>query len=454
MTHTKSNIQLSKPAELVSIVPYLLGFHPEQSLVVVGMSGSEVRCTIRLDLPLTKPTGSSLHTTSSGSARDTEGTAPRNQPSRPCSGHTRPSEGSVPTAGPASESLNRLVRGRLGCPAISQAPTLDLSKEFEPRTPPGEQKAPPEPPDSTHRQKSTNATPSASPEPGRSYPVADATFPASSHPEPSLVSVAGNRAELAPFLMRNDCDRCVLVGYGPPEDVTDALTTATENLVKSGLNILDRLRVNKGRWWSQGCQQETCCPTEGSAIPESTAATLSFVALGGTALPSRKDVVAQLMPVDDATLAQVRSATATTLMNTIDSDYDWADVIASDLTALDHWMKNSQLPPVDDLAELALGLSDPQVREMALEFINRDPLNGRLDLWIWITRHLDDEFIAPAAAITGFCAYRQGNGVLAAVALERSLRADPRFRFAQILLKLLNSGVPPATLGRLVNNSP
>jgi hypothetical protein len=38
------------PADLISAVPYLLGFHPRQSLVVVGMARSQVVVTMRTDL--------------------------------------------------------------------------------------------------------------------------------------------------------------------------------------------------------------------------------------------------------------------------------------------------------------------------------------------------------------------------------------------------------------------
>ena len=55
-------IRISDPGELIDTVPYLLGFHPRQSLVLVGLAGGgdgaaysscqqQVQVTIRLDLP-------------------------------------------------------------------------------------------------------------------------------------------------------------------------------------------------------------------------------------------------------------------------------------------------------------------------------------------------------------------------------------------------------------------
>jgi len=45
-----SKIRLGSPADLLSAIPYLVGFHPQESVVLVGIAGSEVRVTARLDL--------------------------------------------------------------------------------------------------------------------------------------------------------------------------------------------------------------------------------------------------------------------------------------------------------------------------------------------------------------------------------------------------------------------
>jgi hypothetical protein len=42
---------IRRPADVISAVPYLLGFHPENSLVAVGSGGPHGTCAIRVDLP-------------------------------------------------------------------------------------------------------------------------------------------------------------------------------------------------------------------------------------------------------------------------------------------------------------------------------------------------------------------------------------------------------------------
>lgn len=43
-------LQVRGPADLVRVVPYLLGFHPVRSLVLVGLAGTRVVVTARVDL--------------------------------------------------------------------------------------------------------------------------------------------------------------------------------------------------------------------------------------------------------------------------------------------------------------------------------------------------------------------------------------------------------------------
>ena len=50
-----ARIRLTDPADLIAAIPVLIGFHPEDSLVLVGLAGPELRgrvgLTLRLDLP-------------------------------------------------------------------------------------------------------------------------------------------------------------------------------------------------------------------------------------------------------------------------------------------------------------------------------------------------------------------------------------------------------------------
>ncbi len=45
-------LRLSSPADILTAIPYLLGFHPADSLVVIGVEHAAVRVATRWDLPL------------------------------------------------------------------------------------------------------------------------------------------------------------------------------------------------------------------------------------------------------------------------------------------------------------------------------------------------------------------------------------------------------------------
>jgi hypothetical protein len=51
MSFPTSRVTLHTPTDLLAAVPYLLGFHPADSVVVVGLSGTRVVFTARADLP-------------------------------------------------------------------------------------------------------------------------------------------------------------------------------------------------------------------------------------------------------------------------------------------------------------------------------------------------------------------------------------------------------------------
>ncbi|WP_067509625.1 DUF4192 domain-containing protein, partial [Actinoplanes sp. TFC3] len=46
-----TNLKVCSIPDLLSLVPYLLGFHPDDSLVVAGMDGDSIKFVVRIDLP-------------------------------------------------------------------------------------------------------------------------------------------------------------------------------------------------------------------------------------------------------------------------------------------------------------------------------------------------------------------------------------------------------------------
>ncbi|GIH28397.1 hypothetical protein Aph01nite_67070 [Acrocarpospora phusangensis] len=52
MSSATPRLRLSSPTDILTAVPFLIGFHPEHSLVVIGFIGQVVRVSTRWDLPI------------------------------------------------------------------------------------------------------------------------------------------------------------------------------------------------------------------------------------------------------------------------------------------------------------------------------------------------------------------------------------------------------------------
>lgn len=253
--------------------------------------------------------------------------------------------------------------------------------------------------------------------------------------------------DLTAQISRNECDGTVLLAYGEQEVAEAALERSAVRLAAAGAEALDLLRVTGDRWFSLRCGRD-CCPPQGRPVPETTPASCEVAVAGGYAFGDRAQVAALLEPAGSGARAAV--AREVELSLAAEADTDWAAQRGRDLHAVDHWLESERLPGPSDIATLGLALSDVDIRDYALRRAGADGLpDGRTDLWIWLTRHLEDDLVAPAATVAGFAAYRNGNGVLALEAFELALRAQPNYRLAQMLNAALQAGMPPSALDRI-----
>lgn len=250
--------------------------------------------------------------------------------------------------------------------------------------------------------------------------------------------------DLTGQLCRNECDRCILIAYGEREVAEAALERTTQRFHAAGIEPVDRLRITEGRWFSLDCKRD-CCPPEGRPVPQTSPASCEVAVSGGYALPDRSAVAAQLDPVEPGRRAAVAEAVDKALL--ADTGLDWAEHRSRDMRAVERWMGSPELPGVEGIAVLGLALGDLDVRDHAIGRIDSGEFDGnRVDLWIWLIRHLDEDLVAPAATLAGFAAYRFGNGVLALEAFELALRSRPSYRLARMLMTALQAGIPPGAL--------
>ncbi|MFF2551441.1 DUF4192 domain-containing protein [Nocardia sp. NPDC058058] len=112
-------------------------------------------------------------------------------------------------------------------------------------------------------------------------------------------------------------------------------------------------------------------------------------------------------------------------------------------------IESGALPNVAELAEVAVALRDPSVRDILFGLMPGAHARAAETLWLELTRALPDPDRAEAAMLLGYAAYARGDGPLAGVALEAALTSDESHRMANLLDIGLQTGMPPERLRRL-----
>ncbi|WP_174533962.1 DUF4192 domain-containing protein [Micromonospora chalcea] len=98
----------------------------------------------------------------------------------------------------------------------------------------------------------------------------------------------------------------------------------------------------------------------------------------------------------------------------------------------------------DEVAWLTVLLTHIPVRDHA--WSRTDGRDADISLWTDVTRRAEPDLIAAPGCLLAFSAWRSGHGALAAVALERVLSAHPDYSLALLLDEALRRGVAPSQL--------
>jgi hypothetical protein len=64
--------------------------------------------------------------------------------------------------------------------------------------------------------------------------------------------------------------------------------------------------------------------------------------------------------------------------------------------------------------------------------------------WSDVVRRVPDEAVAGPASMLAFCAWQEGNGALAQIALDRAQAAQPDYSLASLLREAVSAGLPPS----------
>ena len=313
---------------------------------------------------------------------------------------------------------------------------------------------------------------------------------------PPLEHVAEAAAAMIRPLLADEPESALLIGYegteGDSAPVLDALEGACLVL---DLPVADRLVVRDGRWFALDCAQEDCCPTAGTPLPadHEVPAVADYVGLEVAPLADRDALVASVSSGERPLLTRAVGACADEwLQALLDGDGEpdpgagpdscaerdralrvWATLLRDD----DNAPVVTDLPPAD-LALAAFSLVDVHLRDaliawlcpgtLDLDLVDpelRDQLRARLPLRRWsgeepdtaeataqrrvearlmaLCRVLPDEWAVAALTVLANVTWWRGDGALTRVALDRALAADPGYRLATLLERMVDLAIRP-----------
>ncbi|MFI1992402.1 DUF4192 domain-containing protein [Actinoplanes sp. NPDC020271] len=261
---------------------------------------------------------------------------------------------------------------------------------------------------------------------------------------------------VADAVVRQQSRRVILVGYGPAQRAMPTLLRSAEAVRRRGVEVFDVMRVEDGRWWSYTCPDRECCPPEGTpCLPADSVIAAEATFHGRVALPSRKELVAQVAPVDGLERVEMVQATERARRR-------FNDLIAGDLPAerygrivrrqgqlalraAEKCYRSGRSLDADEIAWLGVLIVDRSVEDYALDR-SVSARQWQVRLWTDVLRRVEPPCVAPAGCLLAFTAWQAGLGALARVAVDRALAEEPRHHLAALLHDVLGFGLPPRML--------
>jgi hypothetical protein len=296
------------------------------------------------------------------------------------------------------------------------------------------------------------------------------------HPQDSLVLVAlkdeavgmamrvdlpvGVSAEgydlLASHFLRDGADGAFIVAYvgAGAVDPENVLINTSAALVRAGIDIKESLIVRNNRFRSMICSDLTCCPPEGSDIPD----------LGSSRIAAEHVIAGHPMPFENVDgLVQSIAAVASSFESV------WADEVqafwvSSDSEEIQELQRDGATAIIDlageyregrgaedrELAARVIGrLSDIQVRDFALGSHTDESADYYWVMWRDLLRIAPRGFVAPVACLFAAMAYERGEGALAHKGLDRGLGDDDQYSLAHLLRRVFTAGWPPQSFSAM-----
>lgn len=256
----------------------------------------------------------------------------------------------------------------------------------------------------------------------------------------------------------------LLAGFGPPERVDPHVRSFLTEAAAAGLPVLAAYRATGNRFWSYLCQDEGCCPVEGSPFDPNARATLwkpPDPVVEQRPEPPRptgaEDVEPKEGEPEEAELVRVRAllepvvgeqrAAVTEAAALLEERFraergrDASRRRIQDVRSVVRRETSERVRAPDALAMLGVAVLDLRVRDAVWARITPEEALIHLRLWSRVTRHVPLRQRAGPASLLAVAAWQAGDMALARAAVENALVARPGYAMAVLMERALGWGL-------------
>ena len=276
--------------------------------------------------------------------------------------------------------------------------------------------------------------------------------------------------------LTQECARVAVVAFSTVSSargrrrVDDLLRTVAGRLGDHGVDVLDVLRTDGGRYWSLRCTDTGCCPPEGTPYDPASCELRAEATLAGIVVaPDREALATRLRAVGGEARQAMHAATRAAEQEVVaalglrgrralarpparalraGAELGAARVDGLLDRGLDHAAAARAPAGGDamsdaDAAALSVWCSMTCFRDLAWCRMTRDNAWAHLAVWSAVARRVVPPYEPAVLSLAGFAAWLSGDGASAWCAVERAEAAAPHYSMAALLRETLTRCLPP-----------
>lgn len=256
---------------------------------------------------------------------------------------------------------------------------------------------------------------------------------------------------LANHLVRDKAESALIVGY-VNSDNTNAeaiLNQVADQIRFTNINVREVMLVKDNRWRSLICNDLTCCPENGSELPDFASAQITAEQVAqGKILPfhDNAQLVASLASFEVSTepkfMDQISFLVKENTIGELSMKPDFVRANVPNLLVIKEMFAKGQPIDNDLKAQVIAVMQDIQARDFALGCFNDDEAGMALALYTDLYKTAPKDFAYPLATLASAFAYETGNGALAHRLLDKAIEVSPDYSLARLLRRVFSSGWP------------